>query len=602
MRRIVLAVILIAATTFAGDIYTPPVLIGVRGAGSGRRSSGRIAFPDAKTRWTRADTPHFIVISAASEKRTREIAQNLETLAATLAALHPRFRTSATPTRVLVFSRRRESQPYFDLLLNRKNANAAGVFVWQKNGGTMLIDDGRDWRAERTPYHELIHNLLATTDDRIPLWIEEGLAEYFSNAEVWSGAIKAGIPIKEHLETLRRRTPMPLPELFAVRREADAYNVPARQAVFYAESWAAVNWLMQTDRDAFYDFLRDVESGVDSATAMQQRYHRPLRDLENAISSTAMFERHWNGVVQKVPDVRASIDSTPLERAEVLYQLGRFLEGVDENYGEAVRHFNAAIAVNPKHGRAIAALGRYDEAIAATPDDPEVHLLYAESLLGQSLGRLAGATDLPADAATKFCKARALIERAIVLGAHDGRAYGDLGTTYVVETDVAPGIAALEKARELAPSRNDFALHLFTMYRRTGDIAEADALFAQLDRARDEQVAYAARAALVRIELDRANELTKQQRLDEAAAIVRGLADITTDPAAKRDLARQAEGIDKVADTNRQIATYNVAIGLVNGGKYREARKTLDELLMKATDPDVIRDAKKLQKEIAKVK
>jgi tetratricopeptide (TPR) repeat protein len=410
------------------------------------------------------------------------------------------------------------------------------------------------------------------------------------------------MPIKEHLETLRRRTPMPLPELFTVRREADAYNVPAGQAVFYAESWAAVNWLMQTDRDAFYDFLRDVESGVDPATAMQQRYHRPLRDLENAITSTAMFERHWNGLVQKVPDVRASIDSTPLERAEVLYQLGRFLEGVDENYGEAVRHFNAAITVNPKHGRAIAALGRYDEAIAATPDDPEVHLLYAESLLGQSLGRLAGATDLPADAATKFRKARALIERAIALGAHDGRAYGDLGTTYVVETDLAPGIAALEKARELAPSRKDFALHLFAMYRRTGNIAKADALFAQLDRARDEQVAYAARAALVRIELDRDNDLTKQQRLDEAAAIVRGLADITTDPAAKRDLARQAEGIDKIAETNRQIATYNVAIGLVNSGKYREARKTLDELLMKATDPDVIRDAKKLQKEIAKVK
>jgi tetratricopeptide (TPR) repeat protein len=602
MRCIAFLLLLVAASAFAGDVYTPPVLIGVRGDGSGRRSNEPITFPDAKTKWTRVETPHFIVISAASERRTRTIAQNLETLAATLAALHPRFRTAPTPTRVLVFNRRRESQPYFDLLLNRKNAHAAGIFVAQRNGGTMLIDDSRDWRADRTPYHELIHNLLATRDDRIPLWIEEGLAEYFSNAEVGNGTIRTGMPIKEHLEVLRRRTSMPIAGLFRVRREADAYNVPSGQAIFYAESWAAVNWLMQTDHDAFYEFLRDVETGVDPATALQARYHRTLRDLETAITSVAMVERNWNGVIQKVPDVRPSIDSKPIERAEVLYQLGRFLRGVNDNSREAIRHFDAALAANPKHGRALAEFGRYDEAIAATPDDPEVHLIFAEALLGRAIGRLAGVADLPADAAIKFRQARGLIECAMALGANDGRAYGDLGTTWIVETDPAPGIAALEKARDLAPSRSDFALHLFAMYRRTGDLAKADALFAQLDRARDEQAGYAARATLVRIELDRANELTKGQRLDEAAAIVRRLADITKDPAAKRDLEGQAEGIDRVAETNRQITAYNSAISMVNAGNYRDARKTLDALLAKATDPEIVRDAKKLRTEIAKLK
>src|SRR5207237_6567602 len=220
MRPIAFFLFLVAATAFADDVYKPPVLIGVQGSGSGRRSMRALPFPDAKTQWARAATPHFIVISAAGEKRTRAIAQNLETLAAALAGLHPRFQTSATPTRVLVFNRRRESQPYFDFLLNHKNASASGVFVAQRNGGTMLIDDTRDWRSDRTPYHELIHNLLATTEDRVPLWLEEGLAEYFSNAEVMSGTIRTGTPIREHLETLRRRTSLSLAELFAVKREA----------------------------------------------------------------------------------------------------------------------------------------------------------------------------------------------------------------------------------------------------------------------------------------------------------------------------------------------------------------------------------------------
>jgi hypothetical protein len=596
MRSLALLLILLAQ-----DVYKPPVLIGV-GSGTGHRSTAPIPFPDAKSQWVRASTPHFVFISATGEKRTRAIAQDLETLAVALAGLQPRFQTAPTPTRVLIFNRRKDSQPYFDLLLNRKNANAAGVFVAQKNGGTMLIDDTRDWRADRTPYHELIHTLLADTEQRVPLWLEEGLAEYFSNADVLSGTIRAGMPIKQHVDVLRRKTAMPLATLFDIRRENDAYNAPAGQAVFYAESWAAVNWLMQTDRDAFYDFLRDLESGVAPATAMQARYHRSLRDLQDAIYSAGVVERNSFGVLLKVPQGRVSVESSPLDRAEVLYQLGRFLETVDENYGEAQRHFEGAIAANPKHGRAMAALDRYEDAIAATPDDPEVNLLYAESLLGQSLGRLAGTSEPPEEAAPRFRKARALIERALALGANDGRAYGDLGTTYIIEPDLAPGIAALEKAHELAPSRNDFALHLFAMYRRTHDLAKADALFAQLDRARDEQVAYAARAIVVRIELDRANELTKQQRLDEAAAIVRGLADITKDPSAKRDLERQAEDIDRVAATNREVAAYNAAIAQVNAKQYREARKTLAALLEKATDPEIVRDAKKLQKELAKLK
>lgn len=602
MRNLAFGLLLIASSALAQDVYKPPVLIGVQGLGTGRRSTEPIPFPDAKSQWVRVTTPHFVVISAAGEKRSRAIAQNLETLAAGLAGMHARFQTEPVPTRVLVFSRRKESQPYFDLLLNRKHANASGVFVGQRNGGTMVLDDSRDWRADRTPYHELIHTLLATGHARTPLWIEEGLAEYFSNADIFPSAIRAGAPIHEHIETLRRRTLMPLADLFAVKRETDAYNLPSGQAVFYAESWAAVDWLLRTDRQAFYDFLADLEKGAAPAGAFAARYHRPLRDLEDAVNATAMSGRDSWSVLMKVPDVRSTVASEPIDRAEVLFQLGRFLAAVDENYGEAQRHFEAAIAANPKHGRAMAALGRYEDAIAATPNDPEVFLRYAESLLGRALGRVAGVMEVPADAAPRFRKARTLVERAIAAGANDARAFGDLGTTYLVEQDVAPGIAALEKAHELAPLRPDFALHLFELYRRTGNRAKADPLFDELDRSRDEQVAYAARAIVVRVELDRANELTKRQRLDEAAAVVRGLADITKDPAAKRDLERQAADIDRVAETNRQIVAYNSAIVQVNAKQYREARKTLAALLEKATDPEIIRDAKKLQQELAKLK
>jgi tetratricopeptide (TPR) repeat protein len=301
-----------------------------------------------------------------------------------------------------------------------------------------------------------------------------------------------------------------------------------------------------------------------------------------------------------VPTADVSVTTTSLDRAELLYRLGNFLSHVEDGGMNAERHFREALVVTPAHARALAALGQYDKAIAADPNDAEIYLDYAESLLGKHIGPLAQAEEMTADDRPQFRKARELAQKAVALGTEAGRAYGDLGTTYIVESekDLAPGIAALEKARELLPGRLDYAVHLFTMYRRTGDRAKANALFTALDRARNPQVSFAMRATILRVELARANAFVHEQKLDEAAAIIRELAANTEDADARRDLAHQAEEIAQAADTNRQIDTYNKAVGEVNRGEYAKAMKTLDQLLAGASDPGVIRDARKLQKQL----
>ncbi|HLJ74130.1 MAG TPA: hypothetical protein VKU62_06065, partial [Thermoanaerobaculia bacterium] len=171
-------------------------------------------------------------------------------------------------------------------------------------------------------------------------------------------------------------------------------------------------------------------------------------------------------------------------------------------------------------------------------------------------------------------------------------------TSYIVEKDFAPGIPPLEKAHALAPGRLDYAVHLFALYRRARDRAKADALFAQLDRARNPQVAFAIRSTALRVELTRAHDLLQQQKLDEAAAVIRDLAANTEDLDAKKDLANQADEITRAAATNREIDAYNKAVGQVNAGQLKQALKTLDALLATATDPGVVRDARKLRAQI----
>jgi tetratricopeptide (TPR) repeat protein len=583
--------------------FTPPVLIGVQSDGQGPRTRP-IAFPAEDEAWMQARSAHFVILSSAGERRTREITDGLETLTAALTKLAPSIAGhSATPTRVLVFTRHREVQPYFNYLLNRDSAHVTGVFVSQKSSGAMIIDAGGGrLPSDRTPFHELVHSLLALNEKRPPLWLEEGLAEYFSSAELRGGSLFVGVPLREHIERIRTGRRLPLAQIFAIVRESDAYNLPDGQATFYAQSWAAVDVLMRgsgSRRERFYDFVRDVQNGMSVDTALQSHFKMSIANLEQAIHAYGGPLRLPSGASMPVTDVDKSVAIAKLGRDDLLYELGAFLRGLNSESAEAARHFNAALEINPKHARALAALGRYDEAIAAAPDDAEIYLTYAESLLGTQIGALAEASPPEEKDAAAFRKARELAKKAIALGSDEARARGDYGVTFIVEkdADLGPGIEALKRAHSLAPGRDDFAVHLFGFLRRTGERAEP--LLAQLLASRSKQVAYAARSIVVRTELARANALTHKEQLDEAAAVIRKLADDTEDADARRDLARQADELVNVADTNRQITMFNEAVGQVNAGKYVAARKTLTALLAKASDPGVIRDAQKLQKELA---
>jgi hypothetical protein len=598
MARLQAALLLVLTATTAAAQYVPPVLKGVKGEGVGRRALKPIPFPAADEQWLLARSKHFTFISSAGEKKTRDIAANLETLAAALTQMSSRFAGTSAETRVFLFSRHREAQPYFDLLMGRENARVTGIFVSQNDRGSMLMETGFGFGLDHTPFHELVHYLISNGGTRPPLWIEEGLADYFGNAELRRGSIVAGDPVPTHMQTLQRTKLLPLAQLFDVTRESDLYNTGDSQRAFYAQSWALVDWLLRENHSAFDDFLRDIESGKNVEQALRAHYNRPLGDLAQAFEARS---RSSIRMTLPVPNADTTVDSKPLVRADLLYQLGTFLARIEEGGPNAERHFREALAIEPAHARSLAALGEYEKAIAADPKDAGIYLDYAESLLGKEIGPLAQADPPAAEDAAKFRKARELAQKAIDLGGDPGRAYGDFGTTFMIEDDnnLAPGIAALEKSRAFVPNRLDYAVHLFAMYRRTRNRAKADPLFAELDHARNPQVAYAIRATIMRVELAHANDLMREQKLDEAAAVIRDLAANTPDVDAQKDLIHQADEITRAAAANREIEMYNQAVGEVNRGEYAKARKTLAQLLKFATDPGVIRDARKLDAQLS---
>jgi hypothetical protein len=592
---------LLAFVLFAQAGYTSPIPIGIAESGSEHRVHTPFELPPADLAWVRLITPRFDIVSSAGDRRTREMAVDLETLATALpiggadALVRPPRESAARKTRVFIFIRRHDAQPYFDFLVNRDKSEVTGIFLVENNRGTMLIDESRGPRRDRTPYHELVHYLIGTASPRPPLWLEEGLAEYYSSAEVRGGIIHVGAQIPGHMALLRRRDPIPVDVLFNTGFESDVRLT----TLFYAESWAVVDWMLH-EPAKFAALMGDVAAGMSSADALQKHFKKTPAELQRFITTFAASSLPDLPTTLKVRAPEIAGNASPMNRADVLYEFGRFLEGFEGTKTQAARLLHAAIDANPKHARALAALGEFDRAIAADPTDAELFLDYAEKLLGNEIGPLAEAVDLdPADA-PRFRHARELAQRALDLHADRARALGALGASYAIESDPTPGIAPLETALMLAPNRSDYALHLLAFYRRVAPppspaTQKADSLFARLIAGGDKQVVFAARAIVVRTELARINALLKEEKLDEAAARLRRLSASTSDPVARQQMDDQAKQLETNAAANREIVAYNQAVQLYNDRDLRGAKKIIDTLVATATDPKVIADATKLQ-------
>ncbi|HEX7155536.1 MAG TPA: DUF1570 domain-containing protein [Thermoanaerobaculia bacterium] len=585
---------ILATFLLAASIYTPPVPKGL--AGSTAIGNGPIPFPRTKQTWIRVRSENFHVVSSAGEERTRGIVENLETLAGALRQTHPRYDGVRTRTRVFFFGRRGDVQPYFDLLLDRKSATVSGGFVDHHDGpGTMFIDAGRAW-VTRTPYHELVHNLLAQSGAKLPPWLEEGLAEYFSNADIRGTTIELGRPVREHTMYMRGRPLIPLDKLFAAPRTSDV----ALSTMFYAQSWGLVDWMMRTDRDAFDELVADMQRGMSAAEAFRKHYRVDLESLERALRVRSMPGQEIR--VSAPASAKPVIE--PLTEADTLHELGLFLGKLEGRRADAERHFEAALAAEPSRGRSIAAIGllrvrdrKYDEAtpfferaLTISPNDPEVYLSYAESLLRNAVGTFAGTTALEADAPARFRRARELALKARDLGA-DANAV--IGISYLIEDDVTPGITALRAADR---TRTDVALHLYAMLLRTGATAEAEEVLTRLPP--DEQVRFAAKSIYVREQLTRVNQFIAKNEMPEAIALMREMSANTPDALAKAELERQIVTLTATAEVNQHITTYNEAIALANKGKNREALTLVEEVLKVAKDPRVIADATTLRDEL----
>ncbi len=244
--------------------------------------------------WLEIRSQNFIVVTNGNEKTGRRIADQFERMRAVFHVQFPHMSiNTGSPIIVLAIKdeknfRALEPQAY----LAKGQLKLGGLFLRapDKNYVLMRVDaDGEHPYA--VVYHEYTHLLLSRAAEWLPLWLNEGLAEFYQNTDIQEKDVALGHASLGNLQLLRENQLLPLATLFTVNTSSPYYHEENKGSIFYAESWALTHYLIVKDYQEKTQHLRDyvelLAQKVDPVTAAS----RTFGDLKQLQSNLEAYTR-----------------------------------------------------------------------------------------------------------------------------------------------------------------------------------------------------------------------------------------------------------------------------------------------------------------------
>jgi tetratricopeptide (TPR) repeat protein len=459
-------------------------------------SAGIAAAPgEAAGKWTQLQSENFLFIGDASEGQIRRVAERLEQFRDVLLTVLPRASAqSAVPTIVMVFDEERSISPVAPLFRGRP-VEVAGYFLAGADVNYITVNAEDLERAVPTIFHEYAHFLINENQGRVPVWVNEGLAELYATFERMDDdgrRVIIGRAPGHHLTLLKSSTLMTVKQLVAVDEKAAVYNEGSRRGVLYAQSWALVHYL-NLGNPARAGQFRSYLSAMESGTAHEQAFAAAFgADVAALDSELAAYVRQFTfpAVRFEFPEKSAA---TSIPRGEVLEddEAETYLADIQARIDRAEEARTRLAAIqkrNPKSGRALMVLGaihmrekrvsdavaHLEKAAALAPDDFMVQSAYGRSLAMQM-------SEAPASAPKLLPQARQALERATTINPRSAPSAYLLGYAELAGGgEVAAAVKALERALQLDPRLEDARLLLPQALVRQGEYEKATALLGPL--------------------------------------------------------------------------------------------------------------------------
>jgi tetratricopeptide (TPR) repeat protein len=356
--------------------------------------------------WTHASSEHFEIYTSAGERSARDTLVQFERIRAFFADHLKLTPPPGRPVRLILFANEREFRPY--------RINEAVVAYYRPGPGRDYIVMQPVGRASHAVMvHEYVHLILTRSGGRYPVWLNEGLAEYFSTIPVTGEAVPVGRAPRGRVRALSSWRLMSLDRLFAVTHQSPEYQTANEGSRFYTQSWALTHMLLSDERyrDDAAAFLAMVSRGTRTAEALASVYGRTVaeveKDLDNYVRESyfrARIEtfdepaRTANMPTREVSDFEAGLVTANLLAAapEDAARARTAFEALAREHGVQPLLLDAQAALEIRNGRSQAALPFLRGAVDAGSTDAETYRSLAallardepasaERLLGRSL-------------------------------------------------------------------------------------------------------------------------------------------------------------------------------------------------------------------------
>jgi TPR repeat protein len=256
----------------------------------------------AERPWVEVRSPHFQVLTDAGEKSGRDMALRFEQIRAAFSTVGSRLRLDPAQPLTIIAARDENSLEqllprYFED--DKRRARPAGVFLpLQHRMFVVLREDlaDEDDSGHSVLFHEYVHLLHSLNFRTLPVWLGEGLAEFYAHTTVEKSRVLLGRPSPYHIALLRGRRLLPFAEFFAVDHDSPHYNETDRASMFYAQAWAVTHWLLLGDKGAnrprLQKFMERLDAGATTAEAAREALGAPeeLRKvLDNYLLKLAFY-------------------------------------------------------------------------------------------------------------------------------------------------------------------------------------------------------------------------------------------------------------------------------------------------------------------------
>jgi uncharacterized protein DUF1570 len=535
----------------------------------------------------------------------------MEKLRAVLVSFKNGEARSPVPTVVLVFRDITELDPYRPLYQGRPKPMGA-LFLQGHDGNFVALSAG--WNLDARPfiYHEYLHDFMRSNFLPQPLWYEEGLAEFYSTFRADEREATVGLPVENHIRRMREGFLIPLDRLFAIDRDSPEYNERERESTFYAESWAVVHYLMRGNRDRTPQlgrYLVALQQGRPRDEAFRESFQTDSTSLLAEVRKYMAGGRFLYSVT-KFSDLKIPRETRTerIDPAEALVRMGELLgRSAQERRSDAEAYFREALAEKADCGDALAGIGEIrmwedkdEEAVESLRKAVETGSAGFRAWFnyGRALLRRLEKSPILVGALTPEFRravedARRAFRKCLELEPGFAEARGALGSSYLVEDaeHAGEGIAALEEAVRLLPSRNDLALNLAMLYERRNDGARSEEIRRRVLGPNYREAASRQLRPPLQEGLDHVNALLKEGRDDEAVALFEEIL-----AKAPEDL-RQAYGdelakLRRGAARNRAVRQFNDAVELARKGDYEGALAGFRKVALAAEDREVAKAAR----------